>query len=657
MFRSMVEIKSTEPLPNWDRFDYVACVCFTGYKDRQEGLSQELARIGLLERAHFFWDFPNPYTGLLAKHSCRDLYHQQMFPIGHNNYRAIKTAYELGYSSILVLEDDVRFLRDLSLLAKTIRALPDGYEIAMLDKNFPPSIWREHQIANPKAATEEAKTITWQRFRKFHSSGCYALSREGMGKFIRAYERDSAHHRLKNNDQYFNHHVFARNKMFAAYPNVAIQGLVGTAGCSSPLEEYWMMNEYQGGFQSMYNLECPCITKDNFLTMLYRAADRDVQAQATETNLRGAHIYCALPDDVTKGIKSVLPSCIFSDKMRGIHYGATIIWGNGKIKSNLNALQLAYRDNCPVLLCEDGFIRSFTTWVDKDSPPSHRLGYSYIIDTSAYYFDATRVSIIEKVLNDKNFKVSPEQCAEARRLIDKIVSAKISKYNHQPIYAPTVGREGARKVLVVDQSYGDFSISRGLANDQTFIRMLERAKRENPDADILVKTHPDTMAGKKAGKKGYFQDIRESGNVYKITFPINPYSLMEICDKVYVCSSGMGMEALMAGKEVHVFGMPFYAGWGLTIDDQHLERRTNKRTLEELFYIFYCMYTHWVNPNKGEKTSLDNVIDSMVSMRATLGGDAPHQSHSLPTRKILPIPVPAIRGRSARAPRFRQRLA
>lgn len=187
--------------------------------------------------------------------------------------------------------------------------------------------------------------------------------------------------------------------------------------------------------------------------------------------------------------------------------------------------------------------------------------------------------------------------------------------------------------------------------------MLETAKRENLDADILVKTHPDTMAGKKAGKKGYFQDIRESGNVYKITFPINPYSLMEICDKVYVCSSGMGMEALMAGKEVHVFGMPFYAGWGLTIDDQHLERRTNKRTLEELFYIFYCLYTHWVDPDNGKETSLDKVIDTIAEMRANYLPPIKRAPVAPPVKKPIPTPVVAIRGRKARAPLYRQRLA
>jgi capsular polysaccharide export protein len=42
-------------------------------------------------------------------------------------------------------------------------------------------------------------------------------------------------------------------------------------------------------------------------------------------------------------------------------------------------------------------------------------------------------------------------------------------------------------------------------------------------------------------------------------------------------------------KEVVVFGMPFYAGWGLTDGKQVLQRRTNKRMLEEIFCITYII--------------------------------------------------------------------
>lgn len=597
----------------WDRFEYVACICYTGYKDRQKTLSKELERVGFLSKTQFFWDFPTPCTEWLALRANHSKYYQKMFPVGYNNYRAIKTCYELGHNSILVIEDDIRFLRDTSCMEIAIREIPKDYEIAMLDKNFPTDIGK--MFIQQNAPQKEFRRIEWHHFSRFHSSGCYSLSRIGMEKFIKVYERDLRGGTLKNNDQYFNDKVFAFSKMYAAFPNIAIQCPCGKSGCLSPLEEYLMLNEHQGGFITMYNTDTTVITKQNFLPELYKAIDRDVQKDGINNLMTGKPIFCALSSEIGTGIQCVAHKNTFDLSSPSIKFGAVTIWGHGKSSANINALQIAVRDNCPVLLCEDGFIRSGTTWVDKTAPIAKRLLHCVIFDTSAYYFDATRVSTIEKMLNNPELKVSASQCAEARRLINRIVSSKISKYNHQPIFKPSVGRDGVRKILVVDQSYGDFSISRGLADDETFKRMLWAAIRENPDADILVKTHPDTLAGKKGEKKGYYQDVVEQGNVYKITFPINPYSLMDVCDKVYVCSSGMGLEALMAGKEVHTFGMPFYAGWGLTTDALHLDRRTNKRTLEELFYIFYCMYTHWVDPDKGSETTIDAVIDKMIEMR------------------------------------------
>jgi capsular polysaccharide export protein len=65
---------------------------------------------------------------------------------------------------------------------------------------------------------------------------------------------------------------------------------------------------------------------------------------------------------------------------------------------------------------------------------------------------------------------------------------------------------------------------------------------------------------------------------------INPLSLIEQMDRIYVVSSIMGFEALLAGKPVSVFGMPWYAGWGATDDRQTTcARRTRQRSVDELF--------------------------------------------------------------------------
>lgn len=287
------------------------------------------------------------------------------------------------------------------------------------------------------------------------------------------------------------------------------------------------------------------------------------------------------------------------------------LWGTRPFYSNCNLLQRALFVNQPAYILEDGFLKSIDTWVNENAPQRYRDGVSFTVDNIVPYYDARFASHMELMLNDKELVITDEQKQRARKCIDKIIETHLTKYNHQPIFEPKIGREGVKKVLVVDQSYGDMSIAKGLADENTFKEMLECAIKENPDADIIVKTHPDTIAG--AG--GYYKGLKAHDNIYTQTEPINPISLIKYVDKVYVCTTQFGFEALMCGKEVHVFGMPFYAGWGLTHDRQKCARRTNTRTLEEVFYIAYIMYTYYVNPDKQCRCEIEEAMDYLLKLR------------------------------------------
>ena len=80
---------------------------------------------------------------------------------------------------------------------------------------------------------------------------------------------------------------------------------------------------------------------------------------------------------------------------------------------------------------------------------------------------------------------------------------------------------------------------------RVFKKMLEAAKNEHPDKDIIVKTHPEAFRG---GRKGYFTSLKKDKNIIPFTDPICPYSLIEIVDEVYCVTTQMGFEALMCGK-------------------------------------------------------------------------------------------------------------
>ena len=279
---------------------------------------------------------------------------------------------------------------------------------------------------------------------------------------------------------------------------------------------------------------------------------------------------------------------------------------------NMQIAKKAFYFNKPIYTMVIGFFYSADTWINRNIDKKYRTAVSYTIDSVVPYFDARFQSNLERMINDPNIVITEEQKERARRCIDKIVSTHLTKYNHQPIYEPKIGREGVKKVLVIDQSYGDMSIAKGWGSDYTFEKMLQSAIDENPDADIIVKTHPDTMTGKRGG---YYTGLKPHDNIYTQTEPINPISLIKYADKVYVCTTQFGFEALMCGKEVHTFGMPFYAGWGITHDLLKCERRTNKRSLEEIFYLAYIEYSSYINPEKNCRCEIEEAMDYLLKLR------------------------------------------
>ena len=77
----------------------------------------------------------------------------------------------------------------------------------------------------------------------------------------------------------------------------------------------------------------------------------------------------------------------------------------------------------------------------------------------------------------------------------------------------------------------------------------------------------------------------------------------------------MGFEALLAGKVVHCYGMPFYAGWGLTQDQITLPSRTKQRSLEEIFYFAYIEFSRYFNPEASRQVEVEDMVDYIVKNR------------------------------------------
>lgn len=272
--------------------------------------------------------------------------------------------------------------------------------------------------------------------------------------------------------------------------------------------------------------------------------------------------------------------------------------GWGTKESGRRAAKVARKLGVPVLYLEDGFLRSIRP--GKTSP-----GFSLVVDYEGIYYDSTRPSTLENILNsDRELLAGIEASVERAKHL--ILAHKLSKYNHAPRLTTRDLRERDRqRVLVVDQTAGDNSVEMGGANAHTFRRMLAAALNENPHATVYVKTHPEVSA---KTKRGYLTDIVEGERTVVLRHPINPMSLVAEMDRVYTVTSTMGFEALLTGRQVTCFGIPWYSGWGVTDDRQYCSRRSRSRSIDELFAAAYFHYTTYVNPRDHKLGDIFDVI-------------------------------------------------
>jgi capsular polysaccharide export protein len=73
----------------------------------------------------------------------------------------------------------------------------------------------------------------------------------------------------------------------------------------------------------------------------------------------------------------------------------------------------------------------------------------------------------------------------------------------------------------------------------------------------------------------------------------------------------VGIEGLLYNCKVHCYGIPFYAGWGLTIDKHLSARRTKKRTLVELIAATYILYPRYINWQTEAFTTPEYILTSL----------------------------------------------
>lgn len=284
-------------------------------------------------------------------------------------------------------------------------------------------------------------------------------------------------------------------------------------------------------------------------------------------------------------------------------------YGWGRKESGKKAIELSTKFNGKFKLLEDGFIRSVGLGVD-----GAKL-LSIVEDDIGIYYDATSQSRLEKILSEHKF--DNELIQESKWCIDFITTHNISKYNNAPNISKNLIQkyelENSNNILIIAQTDGDASLVYGLGDKFSTIDMIDAAIKENPNSNILLKIHPDVLSGK---KKSDINISNLDSKIKIIAEDINPISLLKHINKVYTKTSGMGFEALMCGCECVCFGMPFYAGWGLSDDRVQAPLRRNRTlSIEELFAGAYILYAKYIDAYTGQNTTLKRVLPQINTLK------------------------------------------
>ena len=273
-----------------------------------------------------------------------------------------------------------------------------------------------------------------------------------------------------------------------------------------------------------------------------------------------------------------------------------------RAKASSDALRQVERRNVALVEVEDGFLRSRGLGADCIPP------LSITVDRLGPHFDPTRATDLENLLQAGQF--DEPLLARARQLRRVILDEGLGKYERgtTPLERPTKDR---RIILVPGQVEDDRAVQAGGCGLVSNLELLRRVRERAPDAFILYKPHPDVVAGHRRGSIPerlclQYADRTVSG--------ASIASALAISDEVHVNTSLAGFEALLRGKSVTTYGVPFYAGWGLTNDLGPVPaRRTTRRTVNELVAATLVVYPRYLDPLTGLPCPAEVVLDRLTS--------------------------------------------
>lgn len=182
---------------DWQKhFDRVYVIHYIPYEERLEHLRSELARVGLLDSPVLRWKYTydTPFQQVLYKDpdimkpdpKQNPNFHLNAVKVALAHYSVMKEC--LGQEDvrrILIMENDITFLKDLSLMETVIEELPNYADVVLFDKVVVGKpLYDKYISEGPVRDTEHY----YRYLFSVYLASCYAVSRKAMDIITRSQE-------------------------------------------------------------------------------------------------------------------------------------------------------------------------------------------------------------------------------------------------------------------------------------------------------------------------------------------------------------------------------------------------------------------------------------------------------------------------------------
>ena len=255
---------------------------------------------------------------------------------------------------------------------------------------------------------------------------------------------------------------------------------------------------------------------------------------------------------------------------------------------------------------EDGFIRSVGLGA------SMLPAYSLVLDRRGAYYDPNSRSDLDEILDGALFSEADIQAG--RKLRARLIELGVSKYNLKLVAPCLSAPAGRTRILVPGQVEDDASVTLG-GQGRSNAWLLAQVRRRNPDAWISYKEHPDVTAGHRPGRlppaAARFADVHLAA--------VDIIACIDQADEIHTLTSLAGFEALLRGKAVECYGIPFYAGRGLTTDHQPAPHPRRPLALDELVAGVLVAYPLYLDPLSGLPCDALTFVERLSQTRCRSG--------------------------------------